>query len=146
MPFDGEGGDVGEDETELSGGDVAGKRNGVEAGAADGGVREQTFERDAALAPAFGEAGVFENGKHEAVVAGLFHVDGFDGSGDGGRSRERSGRAKRLCDEIFDGRADGDIFQRGGRKIDSDIGPAGFHINTIGVALDFDGFAREHAG
>ena len=98
------------------------------------------------MAPAFSEAGVFENGKHEAVVAGLFHAYGFDGGGDGGRGGERSGRAKGLRDEIFDGGADRDIFQRGGRKIDSDIGPAGFHINAIGVALDFDGFVREHAG
>ena len=44
VPFDGEGGDVGEDESELIGGDVAGKWNGVEAGAADGGVRKQAFE------------------------------------------------------------------------------------------------------
>ena len=146
MPFDGKGGDVGEDERKLSGGDVTGKRNGVEAGAANGGVGEQSFEGDAALAPAFSEAGVFENGEHEAVVAGLFYVDGFDGGGDCGRGGERSGRAKWLCDKIFDGGADRDIFQRGGRKIDSDIGPPGFHINTIGVALDFDGFAREHAG
>jgi len=110
VPFDGKGGDVGENKSELIGGDVARKRNGVEAGAADCGVGEQAFEGDAALAPAFGEARVFEDGKHEAVVAGLLDGDGFDGGGDGGRGGERSGGTKRLCDEILDSGTDGNVF------------------------------------
>src|ERR1700693_214696 len=46
VPFYGEAGHVSDDELELLLADIAGERDGVEAGAADGAVAEQSVEGD----------------------------------------------------------------------------------------------------
>ena len=50
VPFHREARDVAEDADELVFGDVAGERDRVESGAADGGVGEQGIHREAAFA------------------------------------------------------------------------------------------------
>ena len=77
VPFDGKRGDVADDAGELFDGGVAGKRNGVEAGGADGGVAEELVEGEAALVPALGESRVFEDRKHHAGVTGAARADFF---------------------------------------------------------------------
>ena len=72
VPLDGERGYVGEDAVQLVGGDVAGERDGVEAGAADGGVGEEAVDVVGGLGPALREEFVFHDGDHEAGVADLF--------------------------------------------------------------------------
>ncbi len=79
VPLEGEGGHVADDQVELLLGDVAGERHGIEAGAADGAVAEKGVDGDVAFAPALGEAGVFEDGEHEAVVADALDVNVADG-------------------------------------------------------------------
>src|SRR5258706_6001299 len=70
VPFDRKGGDVADDAREFFDSGVAGKRNGVEAGGADGGVTEELIEREAALVPALGERRVFEDRKPHAGITG----------------------------------------------------------------------------
>src|SRR5260370_3916253 len=82
VPLDGERGYVGEDAVELVEGDVAGERDGVEAGSADGGVGEEVVDVVGGLGPALGEVLVFHDRNHEAGVADLFDGHGFDGGGD----------------------------------------------------------------
>ena len=111
LPFEGERGHVADDEIELLFGDIAGQGHGVEAGAADGAVAEKSVDGDVAFAPALGEAVVFEDRNHEAVVAGALDVDVADGGGNGGGGGERAGRAERLLGEFFESGADGDGFR-----------------------------------
>src|SRR5260221_8168985 len=55
VPFDGKRSDVADDAGKFLDCCVPGKRNGVEAGGADGGVAEELVEGEAALVPALGE-------------------------------------------------------------------------------------------
>src|ERR1700753_3548379 len=91
FPFEGERGHVADDEVELLFGDVAGEWDGVEAGAADGALAEEGVDGDVAFAPALGKAIVFEDGDHEAVVAGALDVDVADGGGESGGGGEGGG-------------------------------------------------------
>src|ERR1700757_4714181 len=59
VPFHGERGDVSDDASEFFDRDVAGERNSVEAGGANGGVAEELVEREAALIPALSKRRVF---------------------------------------------------------------------------------------
>ena len=90
VPLEGERGDVTQNHVELFDGDIAGERNGIEAGSANGGIGEQAFERDTAFAPALRKARIFQNRQHQAVVAGLLHLNVFDGGGNGCRSGKSS--------------------------------------------------------
>src|SRR5450432_2175267 len=146
MPLEGQGGHVANDEVEVLFGNVAGKRDGVQTSAAYGGVAEQGVDGEEAFGPALGEAGVFEDGKHEAGVAGLLDGDGLDGGGDRGGGGEGTGRANRLRGEIFDGGADGDVFERRGREIDADIGPSGVAVDALGLVLNVEGGGGEGVG
>src|SRR6516165_7680733 len=103
VPFHGERGDIADDADKGVDGDVAGKRNGVEAGAAHRGVAQEGVERDGAGIPALGEDGVFENGEHDAGIAGTAEANFFQRGCNGGDSGEGSAGAEGLFREAFDG-------------------------------------------
>src|SRR5579871_2895681 len=146
LPFDGEGRNVGENHVELFGGDITGKRNGIEAGATDGGIRKQAGESDAAFAPALGQARIFQDWKHQAVVAGLLDGNVTNSGGDSACGGESSRRAEGLINEVFDCGSDGNVPEWRGRKIHADVGPTGFAVNAKRVTLDFHDLVGEHAG
>src|ERR1700733_4695460 len=143
FPLEGERSHVADDEVELLLGGVAGEWDGVEAGAADGAVAEEAIDGDIAFAPTLGEALVFEDRNHEAVVAGALHVDVANGGGDSGGRGGRAGGAERLLRAIFESGTDGDVFRGRGRKIDADVGPAGVAVDALRKRFDVErGFAE----
>src|SRR5258708_25080593 len=88
VPLEGERGYVGEDAVELVEGDVAGQRDGVEAGSADGGVGAETVDGVGGLGPALGGGLVFHDRDHEAGEADLFDGHCFRGGAVGTRGGE----------------------------------------------------------
>jgi len=109
-----EAGDIAEDADELVFGDITGKRDRVEARAADRGIGEQGIHCEAAFAPALRDDGIFEDGNHETGITSVSNRDFFQGAGDDRRHCESAARAKRGAVEFFDGAADGDFFERRG--------------------------------
>src|SRR5215472_6946352 len=88
-------GDV-DQERAVEVGGVSRQRNGVQAGAADGGIGQQGVHRNASLGPALRKPSVFKDRKHQPVVAGLLHFHVLDSRSDGSRSRHRPIHAKWL--------------------------------------------------
>src|ERR1700723_1631202 len=143
VPFDGERGYVGVDAVHLVGGDIAGKWDGVEAGAADRGVGEDAVDVVGRLGPALGEEFVFHDGDHEAGVADLFDGNGFDGSGDDAGGGERAARAEAGAGEGFDGGTNGDVAERRGGGVDAHVGPVCGGGDFVAYRVGYFGVDRE---
>src|SRR5260370_35952085 len=77
VPFDGKRGDVADDAREFFDSGVAGKRNGIETGGADGGATEELIEREAALVPALEVGRGFEGRKAHGGITGADRADFF---------------------------------------------------------------------
>src|SRR5437773_302450 len=148
VPFDREAGHVRDDQGELIGSGVARQWDGVQPGAAHGGVGEQRVHGNASLGPALREARVFEDRQHQPGVAGLLHFHILYGGGDGGCCGQRAAHAEGLLGQVFDGHADRGVFCRRGRggKIDAHVGPAALRVHAPGVVLDVEGHGRERIG
>src|SRR5690348_12266580 len=82
VPLDGKRCDVADDAGELLDGGVPGKRNGVEAGGANGGVAEELVERETALVPTLRENGILQDGQHDAGIACAARANFFQRGGD----------------------------------------------------------------
>src|SRR5579871_2130856 len=146
LPLEGEGGHVADDEVELLLGGAAGEGHGVEAGAADGAVGEQAVDGDVAFAPALREAFVFEDGNHEAVVAGALDVNVANGGGDSSGGGERAGGAEGLLREFLKSGADGDVFHGRGGKIHANVGPALVTVDALRDAFNVESGFGEGVG
>src|SRR4029077_18164332 len=127
-------------------GDVTGEGDGVEAGAADGGVGEEVVDVVGRLGPALGEVLVFHDRDHEAGVADLFYGDGFDGGSDDAGCGEGAARSEAGSSEGFDGGPDGDVAEGRGGGIEAHVGPVGGGGDFVAYGVGYFGVDGERGG
>src|SRR5208337_2541441 len=114
-----------------------------EAGAADGGIAQQSIKRNQAVVPALGKARILEDGEHQAGISGFARANVLKCGSDRGNSGERAAGPDGLVRERFDGGANGSVFCRGGGEIEAQVDPALLAVDAAGEFLDIEGLLNE---